>query len=662
MSLAPMSDDGASDEPRLPVTTFECAWHHQNEGAQPIFSIDAQPGLGKRILTGGGDARARIWCRTPEEENPEFVTQLCPFVGTIGAINVARFSPCGRLIALGGVCGSLTIWRHDLDEKRAAKSMTTPPFGQEEDWMPSAECWRRVATLEKRHSEEIVDLAWSPLQKGDEVDVLRLVSGGFDGRAFVWRLTLQGDSVLAALESELASTRDAVMGVAWDPIPDTSNSVSNTAGVANTARTTNETVQAVKATEASVKASSLETDESKTRASRDEVISLVEDDNATAENAESNVASDEANASEANEANEAKVNKASEAKVSNASEAKVKAKSSEAAEEASDGESEDEEEEEESEYEDEEEEFGFVTVLTAKAARSFRRNNAGKYTCRASTALLEKQSEAGAPVRRHQMYLPQEVTPHSRRPCWTADGQFLLLPGGVLACDDSDDRSFCVWVLQRDDLRHAAQCVAHLPYPAVGVRASPVVYTDMNSTFTLVALILKHAIVIVETREWTVLQAIDGIHYTPLTDAAWSGDGKQLLVSSTDGYVTCIETESLLPETAAVAGGVSSAECCAENDENDMRMRLRELKYANGNGDDLRDLRCTLPREERQRLRLEKRQKRARGELMTSDEAVAGRMHDGSDSDSDSEYISIVPVRKLPTQAASAAAVDGGAP
>jgi len=47
-------------------------------------------------------------------------------------------------------------------------------------------------------------------------------------------------------------------------------------------------------------------------------------------------------------------------------------------------------------------------------------------------------------------------------------------------------------------------------------------------------------VLIYDTQHCYPLCVIQGIHYAPLTDLAWSADGRLLIVSSSDGYCTVV--------------------------------------------------------------------------------------------------------------------------
>jgi len=51
-------------------------------------------------------------------------------------------------------------------------------------------------------------------------------------------------------------------------------------------------------------------------------------------------------------------------------------------------------------------------------------------------------------------------------------------------------------------------------------------------------------VMVYDTQHPYPLCTIGGIHYAALTDLAWSADGRQLAISSSDGYCTLVSFEA----------------------------------------------------------------------------------------------------------------------
>ena len=83
------------------------------------------------------------------------------------------------------------------------------------------------------------------------------------------------------------------------------------------------------------------------------------------------------------------------------------------------------------------------------------------------------------------------------------------------------------------------------------VRPNPVLFQlPSNSTTTNATAILPHrsifavltsdTVLIYDTHHNQPLAMASGLHFAPLTDAAWSNDGKTLFVTSSDGYISIL--------------------------------------------------------------------------------------------------------------------------
>ena len=92
--------------------------------------------------------------------------------------------------------------------------------------------------------------------------------------------------------------------------------------------------------------------------------------------------------------------------------------------------------------------------------------------------------------------------------------------------------------------------IPSLKKPALMVAFSPVFYkTSQQSVFNLpyklvFAIATTNEILVYDTDLWEPLCVVGNIHYSPITDLAWSGDGSTLLVSSTDGFCSYVSIDT----------------------------------------------------------------------------------------------------------------------
>uniref|UniRef100_A0A914V5U3 Chromatin assembly factor 1 subunit B n=1 Tax=Plectus sambesii TaxID=2011161 RepID=A0A914V5U3_9BILA len=130
---------------------------------------------------------------------------------------------------------------------------------------------------------------------------------------------------------------------------------------------------------------------------------------------------------------------------------------------------------------------------------------------------------------------------------FSADGELLIVPSGLLEFDDEAISVSYVF------LRGNLECpVAVLPCssPTYVARCCPVLFDlrkdDEDENFlqlphrVVFALLTKDSVLLYDSQHALPFAFVDSIHYSNLTDIAWSPDGRVLLVSSTDGYCSFI--------------------------------------------------------------------------------------------------------------------------
>jgi protein HIRA/HIR1 len=163
-----------------------------------LWSIDVDA-EGKRVATGGGDSRVRIWALAPllharaevDDKMPKLLATLTDFMGSV---NVVRFSPKGNLLASGSDDNTVSV--HTL-QPGPGKAL----FGSKD--APSLENWRQVHSM-RGHTLNVADLAWCP-------DGSKLASASLDNLVVIW------DAATGRQLAVLSGHHGCVKGVAWDP-------------------------------------------------------------------------------------------------------------------------------------------------------------------------------------------------------------------------------------------------------------------------------------------------------------------------------------------------------------------------------------------------------------------------------------------------------------
>jgi len=141
----------------------------------------------------------------------------------------------------------------------------------------------------------------------------------------------------------------------------------------------------------------------------------------------------------------------------------------------------------------------------------------------------------------------------------------LAAPSGVLETDDSNKMSHCTWVYTRVDMSKPVLCLPTKDKYTTAVRFNPQLFklrplksgkqqtpvdTDKpwlaaKSLFALpyrmvYAVATQNAIMFYDTQQVAPWGRVSNVHYTGLTDLAWSPCGNILFASSSDGYCSIV--------------------------------------------------------------------------------------------------------------------------
>jgi chromatin assembly factor 1 subunit B len=164
-----------------------------------------------------------------------------------------------------------------------------------------------------------------------------------------------------------------------------------------------------------------------------------------------------------------------------------------------------------------------------------------------------------------------------RRLSWTSDGAFLVTPAALWHADndpnneneDSSSPSFSTYLFARHRFDEPYRVLPGLDKPSVVVRPNPVLFelppaaiddskenqspmrTDQNGDDrppsatglpyrSVFAVLTLDSIFVYDTHHVSPLSVIQGLHYSGLTDCCWSQDGMNLLVCSSDGYISIV--------------------------------------------------------------------------------------------------------------------------
>ncbi|VEU20050.1 DEKNAAC100866 [Brettanomyces naardenensis] len=153
-----------------------------------------------------------------------------------------------------------------------------------------------------------------------------------------------------------------------------------------------------------------------------------------------------------------------------------------------------------------------------------------------------------APYKTVHLFHNEMLPSFFRRLAFSPDGSLLLTVSGIYKIPNSaSDPINTVYIHTRLGLNRPP--VAHLPgfkKPAIAVRFSPVIYKlipGTRSCFSLpyrmvFAVATQDSVVVFDTQHLKPLGIAANIHYNVITDICWSADGRVLLASSTDTFVS----------------------------------------------------------------------------------------------------------------------------
>lgn len=152
----------------------------------------------------------------------------------------------------------------------------------------------------------------------------------------------------------------------------------------------------------------------------------------------------------------------------------------------------------------------------------------------------------------HNETLPSFFRRLSMSPC----GSLLCVPAGVFRNDEQTDASNnnpeyanAVYIYTRASLTsNSNKPVFSLPFlqkPALVVKFNPIMYETasewVKAPYTLVfAVATTNEVLVYDTQNTSPIAIVGNLHYTPITDLAWSQDGTLLMISSTDGFCSYI--------------------------------------------------------------------------------------------------------------------------
>ncbi|XP_055531144.1 chromatin assembly factor 1 subunit B [Wyeomyia smithii] len=194
-----------------------------------------------------------------------------------------------------------------------------------------------------------------------------------------------------------------------------------------------------------------------------------------------------------------------------------------------------------------------------------------KVLTRSNKSLLPVGKDS--PLHGHTIRLYHDDTLQTffRRLSFSPDGNLIVTPAGVAEIPGVPKPLNTTYIYTRNSLRQPSITLPSPDQYTVAVRfcpryfklrphpdnKPPVIPLPYRMIF---AIATKSSVYLYDTQQKSPFALISNIHYTRLTDLSWSGDGKILIVSSTDGFCSLISfTEAELGEVHVLESTEESA-------------------------------------------------------------------------------------------------------
>lgn len=193
---------------------------------------------------------------------------------------------------------------------------------------------------------------------------------------------------------------------------------------------------------------------------------------------------------------------------------------------------------------------------------------------RKSPEQQEQENNAPKPPRSHLYVDESTLESFFRRLSWTSDGAYLVTPAALWHPEDSSPSetsneksapTFATYLFARHKFDEPCKVFSGLEKPSLVVRPSPVLYklpgsceasevpdTDCKENESpltrkrslpyrsIFAVLTLDSVLIYDTHHTRPLSIIQGLHYASMSDCQWTADGMNLVVSSTDGYISIV--------------------------------------------------------------------------------------------------------------------------
>ncbi|XP_055837057.1 chromatin assembly factor 1 subunit B [Episyrphus balteatus] len=170
---------------------------------------------------------------------------------------------------------------------------------------------------------------------------------------------------------------------------------------------------------------------------------------------------------------------------------------------------------------------------------------------RNSKSTLPVPKESDLYDKKVRLYHDDTLQTFFRRLCFSPDGKLLITPAGVVDYDGATQLLHTTYVYSRFSLKQPSIVLPSPDQYTVAVKCCPILFKLRDKAGPCPAVIplpyrmifaiaTKSSVYLYDTQQKVPFGLISNIHYTRLTDIAWSNDGRIMIVSSTDGFCSII--------------------------------------------------------------------------------------------------------------------------
>lgn len=484
----------------LTAKTLTLHWH---EDSRPIYTVDTQKNS-NRLATGGGDNNVRIWRYVKDPDNGEIssIEYLSSISKHTQAINCVRFNPTGELLATSSDDGTIMIWERS--------DQIVKEFGQDDD-EDVKESWIIKVACFSNSMSEIYDICWSP-------DSKYICCGLMDNIIRIFN-TKTGSMI-----KQIAEHNHYVQGVTWDPLGEyiCSQSVDRSVHVYKIHKSENGDFNV--GPTAFFK--SIKSDVLKSGQVLHDQLEL------TRENLDKN---DSHNMDNNNNNNIGGENLLSPSPMfrTNSNQTTMEPPNQTPRHKRT-----------------------YSNSSTTSSHSIFNRGTSPLPAVMPSSPSF-KHLVIDPPIKQKQHYLyhGEGLQSFFRRLTFSPDGSLLLATSGMFKSINNEGIEIStntIYVYTRGGINKPP--IVHIPglkKPAIGVRFSPIKYELIKSddgisdVFNLpyrmiFAIATQDTILIYDTQRLKCLGIASNLHYAIITDLTWCKDGKNLFISSSDGFISTI--------------------------------------------------------------------------------------------------------------------------